>query len=503
MKQTNPTKPRFNPPMSETLLKNLLKLRQDIDEEGRATFARWQPYIHRRAFCLSAVNLAHYLALRRRDLRPLQTELMTWGLSSLGRAEARVMPNLDAVIHTLGMATQGEITKLPPRPHANSFFRGERILERQTNAVFGQAPKNRWVRIMVTLPTEAADDYPFVRDLLLRGTNVVRINCAHDSPEMWSKMIDHVRRAEFDTHQKCKVHMDLGGPKNRTESILMADGQRVTVGERILLCRDKPTENPLYPIQIQASLPEIFDQVKVGETVWIDDGKLGTRIEQIVAEGVVLHVTRTSPKGEKLKAHKGLNFPDTVLKLAALAEQDRKDLDFVAHHADIIGYSFVQEASDIEALQEELAQRLPDIRKIAVIAKIETQRAVQNLPELIVRAAGKQPFGVMIARGDLAVEIGYERTAEIQEEILWICEAAHVPVIWATQVLEQLVKKGMPSRAEMTDAAMSQRAECVMLNKGPFIGEAVTILNNVLARMQGHQQKKTQQLRELRAWPAN
>ncbi len=106
----------------------------------------------------------------------------------------------------------------------------------------------------------------------------------------------------------------------------------------------------------------------------------------------------------------------------------------------------------------------------------------------------------MIARGDLAVEIGYERLAEIQEEMLWVCEAAHVPVIWATQVLENFVSKGTPSRAEMTDAAMAERAECVMLNKGPYVAEAVTILDHVLARMQEHQVKKTPQLRALHMW---
>jgi pyruvate kinase len=107
----------------------------------------------------------------------------------------------------------------------------------------------------------------------------------------------------------------------------------------------------------------------------------------------------------------------------------------------------------------------------------------------------------MIARGDLAVEIGYQRLAEMQEQILWLCEAAHVPVIWATQVLENLVKKGRPSRAEMTDAAMAERAECVMLNKGPYIREAVHILDDVLQRMAAHQSKKTPQLRALKSWP--
>jgi pyruvate kinase len=115
----------------------------------------------------------------------------------------------------------------------------------------------------------------------------------------------------------------------------------------------------------------------------------------------------------------------------------------------------------------------PSAGGISIVAKIEMPLAVHNLPQLIVRAAGRQPLALMIARGDLAVEIGFERLAEMQEEILWLAEAAHVPVIWAAQVLESLVKQGLPSRGEMTDATMAARAECVMLNKGPFVADAV------------------------------
>ena len=108
--------------------------------------------------------------------------------------------------------------------------------------------------------------------------------------------------------------------------------------------------------------------------------------------------------------------------------------------------------------------------------------------------------GVMIARGDLAVECGYERLAEVQEEILWCAEAAHMPVIWATQVLESLAQTGLPSRAEISDAGLGVRAECVMLNKGPFINEAIHTLDDILRRMGGHQAKKRPLLRALRAW---
>jgi len=134
---------------------------------------------------------------------------------------------------------------------------------------------------------------------------------------------------------------------------------------------------------------------------------------------------------------------------------------------------------------------------LGVVLKIETRQAVERLPNLIMAAMRHYPIGVMIARGDLAVECGYERLAEVQEEILWICEAAHLPVIWATQVLQSLAKKSQPSRAEITDAAMGERAECVMLNKGPHIVAAVCVLDNILRRMQAHQSKKSSRLRRL------
>src|SRR5262249_10808638 len=127
----------------------------------------------------------------------------------------------------------------------------------------------------------------------------------------------------------------------------------------------------------------------------------------------------------------------------------------------------------------------------------ETQQGFANLPEILMEALRSRAVGVMIARGDLAVECGYQRLAEIQEEILWICEAAHIPVIWATQVLESLAKTGTTSRSEITDAAMGERAECVMLNKGPYVVEAVGVLDDILRRMQAHQDKKTSMLRKL------
>ena len=306
--------------------------------------------------------------------------------------------------------------------------------------------------------------------------------------------------------------MDLGGPKIRTGPVLAPPKtKRVFRGDQIVISRHQPAPDQPTPtveqFQTSCTLPEILDLLPVGTVVYIDDGKIRTQVidtqypDANGQPGLLLQVTHARPKGSKLRPEKGLNFPNTVLQLSPLTEKDLSDLDFVAAHADIIGYSFVQRSADLDRLQQELAQRCDALGpRPAIVAKIETAVAVANLPELIVHAAGKQSFGVMIARGDLAIEIGYQRLTEIQEEILWICEAAHVPVIWATQVLESLVKNGAPSRGEMTDAAMAERAECVMLNKGPFIGEDITILDDVLTRMEAHQMKKTPQLRALHSW---
>ncbi len=484
------------------LLAELQQLRQAVLSEGETTLARWQPLIRRRSFRASALNLAHYLALRKRDIRPLQQALMPWGLSSLGRSEGRVLPNLDAVIDTLGALCQAPASALPPRPLPSAFFRGERCLRHNTRLLLGQAPAERAVRIMVTLPTEAASDPGMLRGLLEAGMNCARINCAHDDPRIWAAMIARLRQTQRDLGRSCQVLMDLAGPKIRTEQVTTPLGQeRLFRGDRLLLVRGQPPVGDHYSFQASCTHPVVLDHLQVGSAVWLDEGRLGCRVEALGPQGAVLQVTVARPKGEKLRPGKGLNFPDVELPLQPLTSKDLLDLDFVAAHTDLVGYSFVQRPADLDLLIGELQGRAgARAGAIGIVAKIETAHALCNLPELIARAAGRQPFGVMIARGDLAVEISFPRLAEIQEEILWVCEAAHIPVIWATQVLENLSQKGIPSRAEITDAAMAERAECVMLNKGPYVTEAVRLLDDVLRRMEAHQRKKTSQLRALRLW---
>jgi pyruvate kinase len=240
----------------------------------------------------------------------------------------------------------------------------------------------------------------------------------------------------------------------------------------------------------------VFEDVKAGEPIWFDDGRIGGIVEVVEPQQARVRVTRTSPGGARLRADKGINLPESQLQLSALTPKDLEDLSFIAQHAAVVELSFANSAQDVEMLQRTVASL--GGRPPAVVLKVETRLGFENLPEILFRAMRSPCCGVMIARGDLAVECGFERMAEVQEEILWICEAAHVPVIWATQLLETLAKEGMPSRAEITDAAMGHRAECVMLNKGPHMVSAVRALDDILRRMQAHQAKKRTMLRELR-----
>jgi pyruvate kinase len=593
-----------------------------IRAEMVATAARAKLDDVHASYRASARNLLHYLALRRRDLRPLQLRLTALGLSSLGRAESHVLANIDAVLDVLHRLAQRP-AEGSRDPTIVDFVEGQRLLAEHTEALLGPASPGRAVRIMVTMPTEAADDYRLVHELVRLGMNCMRINCAHDDAAIWSGMVENLRRAEKALDRRCRVVMDLAGPKLRTGPLepgapvvrirpkrdaygrvtaaarvwltpataahpppaaadgtlplpsswiaRLRSGERVqltdargaartlaivdvtrdgawaeatkttyvvpdtvlrreaaspgeaelearvgdlppraatftlTSGDRLVLTRDLAPGRPatvdlngrvLTPATIGCTIPAVFDRVRTGEPIWFDDGKIGGVIEVVGPDRVVVRITHARADGAKLGAGKGINLPESRLGLAAITPKDVEDLAFAAHHADIVELSFANTARDVELLQEHL--RRSSNRAPAVVLKIETRLGFENLPEMLLTAMRSPCCGVMIARGDLAVECGFERLAEVQEEILWICEAAHVPVIWATQVLETLAKTGMASRAEITDAAMGDRAECVMLNKGPHVLSAVRVLDDILRRMQAHQTKKRSMLRELR-----
>jgi pyruvate kinase len=250
--------------------------------------------------------------------------------------------------------------------------------------------------------------------------------------------------------------------------------------------------------RIGCTLPEAVAAMRPGDPVLFDDGTIAAVVESVAPHEATVRVIRTKPGGQRLGAEKGINIPNTLLSVAALTPADEAHLAFVAEHADIVAVSFIRTADDVAHVLARL--EASSASSLAVVLKIETRKGFENLPDILLAAMRHPRVAVMIARGDLAVEIGFERLAEVPRQILALCEAAHLPVIWATQVLENLAKTGQPSRAEITDAAAGQRAECVMLNKGPHIDDAIRALDDILARMGQVQTKSRTMMRHIHSW---
>jgi pyruvate kinase len=461
-----------------------------------------------KAYKLSAKNLYRYLILRSFDLRKYHDTLSDLGLSSIRSAEGYVFSNLYNVIKNLHL-----IKKLPFQIKADvekiGYKKSKKLLKKHANSLFNQTHKNHFTEIMVTLPNEAADDKEMIKEMVLNGMEIARINLSHGDLEIWNKMVEKIHEVQKETGLKAKIYMDLSGPKIRTADLQIKNekGQikksiSIKTGEHIILTkRDtlgkasvfSKTNEQLEKAEIGVLLHEIINDAQIGDTVLFDDGMIKSTIIAKSADELELEITHNYKN--KLGAHKGINLPNTVLNLPALTESDMENLPFICKYADIVGYSFVRTGADVQKLYTELDKH--KAKHIGVVFKIENKEAFENLPEILIAGMQRNKIGVMIARGDLAVEIGFERISEVQNQILWLCEAAHVPVIWATQVLETLAKTGMPTRAEISDAALSVQAECVMLNKGPFINEAIKVLKNILIRMEGHSFKKKNELRAL------
>ena len=558
----------------------------------------------------SALNLTHYLAFRSFDIDELQDKLRSNGLPDLASIEGHVMNSLLSIKTIINHLSGNPV--IEKQKGVISINRSEKLLKKNTKQLFGYKSKKRRTRIMVTLPSTAAEDYNMVNRLIRLGMNSARINCAHDEPEVWAKMIENIVRANNTLQKNCKVMMDLGGPKLRTGQMkqgpkvihinpkrdeigkitrpakiwiappdipppdqsadaiipvselliekikrgntirfidtrnkkcriliekkqgkgkwgVCSDSAYITTGTELELIKvkesgkEKSFVGELLPLEqfitlhtgdklilhsdpqpgetaqynengnllqiahVSCTLPEIFKNIKLGEPIFFDDGKIEGIIEEVNGDELLINILHARNTGSKLKSDKGINLPNSDLKVSGLTIKDKKDLEFVAVNADTVNFSFVNDENDVQQLMDELSKYETSL---GIILKIETQKGFKNLPRILLKAMQTSPIGVMIARGDLAIETGWKNFASIQEEILRICEAAHIPDVWATQVLESLAKKGVPTRSEITDAAMAQRAECVMLNKGLYIDKAVKMLDKILRRMQRFQKKK-------------
>ncbi|HEU5191656.1 MAG TPA: pyruvate kinase [Methylomirabilota bacterium] len=578
------------------LLDQVLAVKSLIDAEEARNRSRLEAALPKHQ--LSARNLAHYLGLRRRDIRRLQLGLAAAGLSSLGRSEGHVR---DTVLRVCAWLS-GE-KELVPDPLDRS--RAERLLHENTYALLGPRPAERHVFIMVTAPDAEQVTPTWATEVIRAGADVLRINGAHESPTEWATIAATFKACAAAQGKRGCIFVDLPGPKLRTEIRTLEDvvlhlprrkdheGRTVAPTEVRLV--DEYHDGPEVPVpagwlaalkagdtitftdaagrpreltvrggwgdvvraECDRSLylrsglplewrrgdsvqgtgeigmlprqpralelspgdtfllnasgespdpsdnvlafpePALLEQVEPGERVILDDGKIVAVVHSRRPDGLVCTVQRTVKSPTRLRSGKGVAFPDSTLSLrtVGVSPQDEAALTFALEQADGVGVSFVNAPRDVAVIGERI--NTAGKSNFGMILKLETRGVLRNLPGILFEALKYHPVGLMIARGDLAVELSFERLAEIQEELLCFGEACHLPVIWATQVLDSAAQTGVPTRAEVTDAAMAMRAECVMLGKGPHIASATRMLADIIQKMEAHQFKRRSMMRPL------
>jgi pyruvate kinase len=330
----------------------------------------------------------------------------------------------------------------------------------------------RNVKIVATLGP-ASDGYDMIRQLFEAGADVFRLNMSHGGHDEIRARHAAIRQVEKDTGQPIAILADLQGPKLRCGAFANGEGHDLEDGASFRLDLD-PT--PGDATRVELPHKEIFDALKPGSRLLVNDGKIRLKVEDCGPD----FADCTVIAGGRISNRKGVNVPDVVLPLAALSKKDRKDLEFVCQlGVDWLALSFVQRAADVEEARG-LAKG-----RAALMSKIEKPAAVEAFDEILAVSDG-----IMVARGDLGVELPVHAVPPIQKRLVRKCRAAAKPVIVATQMLESMIESPMPTRAEVSDVATAlyEGADAVMLSAesaaGAYPVEAVTTMHNVAVEVE-------------------
>ena len=324
----------------------------------------------------------------------------------------------------------------------------------------------------------ACDTYEKLLALVKAGVNVFRLNFSHGSHEDKLRIIDHIRRINETESFNVAILADLQGPKLRVGEIAnnalpLTPGQILTfVNEKVVGTAER----------IYVSYADLHKDVKPGQKIMLDDGKIETVVKEITAAGEIkAEVTLPGV----LSSKKGFNLPDTKVSLPALTPKDVEDLEFIIdHNCDWVALSFVRDAADLQLIRKRLKERNS---KIKVISKIEKPEAIANLKEII-----WESDGVMIARGDLGVELPVEQIPMIQKDIIRKCIHRAKPVIVATQMMESMIDRTRPNRSEITDVANAvlEGADAVMLSGETATGQFPELVIQTMRKIIGEVEKE-------------
>ncbi len=338
-------------------------------------------------------------------------------------------------------------------------------------------PLTRRTKIVCTLGPNT-NTYECMKKLAETGMNVARLNFSHGTYEVYERMITDLRKISAELDYPISILQDLQGPKIRVKTF--KDGKVELVSGKNFVLTTREVEGTAEIVSV--SYPSFHKDVKVGNPVLLDDGNLQLTVKEVKGQDVTCVVE----KGGILKDKKGLNLPENILSIESLSPKDLADLDFgIEHDVDYIALSFVQKPEDIQEIKAIIAQKG---KNIPVVAKIEKPQAVDNLD-----AITNFCDAVMVARGDLGVEMFVEEVPSVQKRIIELCNRKGLPVITATQMLESMIENPRPTRAEATDVANAvlDGTDAVMLSAetatGKYPYDAVATMDRIIRNIESHQ----------------
>ena len=313
-----------------------------------------------------------------------------------------------------------------------------------------------------------------LRELIKNGLNVCRLNFSHGSHEEHKGRMDLVKKLREELNMPTAILLDTKGPEIRTgkfdaPEVLLEEGQTFTITMKDVMGNKE---------MCTVSYKGLANDVKTGDTILIDDGLVGLTVKEVNGDDIVCEVQNSGI----VKNHKGVNVPGVKVNLPAITEKDRSDIEFgIEQGIDFIAASFVRKVSDVLAIREILEEN--NATHIKIISKIENQEGVDNLDEII-----EVSDGIMVARGDLGVEIPTEEIPVVQKLMIKKCNEAGKPVITATQMLDSMIRNPRPTRAEVTDVANAiyDGTDAIMLSgetaAGKYPVEAVKTMATIAKR---------------------
>ena len=331
---------------------------------------------------------------------------------------------------------------------------------------------NKRTKIVCTMGP-ATDDDDVLRQLIVNGMNVARFNFSHGSHEYHKKNIERVRAMSTELGIPVAIMLDTKGPEIRTGELVDHKPVTLTTGEHVVVSTD--TSVPGTSERFSLDYKNLPHEVEEGSVILIDDGLIGLQVESATDTEINCLVTNGGDLGEK----KGVNLPDIDVQLPSVTDQDRADIAFGCEMGiDAIAASFIRNAGAVEEIRAICADH--GLFDVYIIPKIESAFGVKNFDEILAVSNG-----IMVARGDLGVEIPAEQVPHIQKQIIHKCNAAYKPVITATQMLDSMIRHPRPTRAEVTDVANAiyDGTDCVMLSgetaAGKYPVEAVKTMANI------------------------